>query len=85
MILPSRHPERDGTARRPAAPPTRRNPAGELYDLVRDRFAGREGDVGRWAGYGEENLVVGGMGVSGGTLAREVAGAETAVSAWRTR
>ncbi|WP_342748536.1 heme-binding protein [Nonomuraea indica] len=46
-----------------------------------DRFMPFDGRVPLWADYGEEERVVGGVGVSGGTVARDVACAEAGASA----
>ncbi|MFE3450972.1 heme-binding protein [Nonomuraea sp. NPDC059194] len=59
-------------------------PGGELYGLAGDRFVCFGGGVPLWADYGEDERVVGGVGVSGGTVAQDVACAEAAASVWRT-
>ncbi|GAA2667428.1 MULTISPECIES: GlcG/HbpS family heme-binding protein [Nonomuraea] len=59
-------------------------PGGELYGLAGDRFVCFGGGIPLWAGYGEGERVVGGVGVSGGTVAQDVACAEAAASVWRT-
>lgn len=53
---------------------------GEPHDLTSDRFVAFDGGVPLWADYGEEERVVGGVGVSGGTVARDVACAEAGAS-----
>ncbi|MFI6322965.1 heme-binding protein [Nonomuraea sp. NPDC050556] len=60
-------------------------PGGELYGLAGDRFVCFGGGIPLWADYGEGERVVGGVGVSGGTVAQDVACAEAAASVWRTR
>lgn len=60
-------------------------PGGELYGLAGDRFICFGGGVPLWADYGEGERVVGGVGVSGGTVAQDVACAEAAALVWRTR
>ncbi|GAA2388409.1 heme-binding protein [Nonomuraea africana] len=59
-------------------------PGGELYGLAGDRFVCFGGGIPLWAGYGEGERVVGGVGVSGGTVAQDVSCAEAAASVWRT-
>ncbi|MET9340674.1 MULTISPECIES: GlcG/HbpS family heme-binding protein [unclassified Nonomuraea] len=59
-------------------------PGGELYGLAGDRFVCFGGGIPLWADYGEGERVVGGVGVSGGTVAQDVACAEAAASVWRT-
>ena len=60
-------------------------PGGELFGLAGDRFVCFGGGIPLWADYGEGERVVGGVGVSGGTVAQDVACAEAAASVWRTR
>ncbi|WP_090946338.1 GlcG/HbpS family heme-binding protein [Nonomuraea jiangxiensis] len=60
-------------------------PGGELFGLTDDRFLSVGGGVPLWAGYGEGERVVGGVGVSGGTIRQDVRCAEAAASVWRTR
>ncbi|GGO80405.1 GlcG/HbpS family heme-binding protein [Nonomuraea cavernae] len=60
-------------------------PGGELYGLAGDRFVCFGGGVPLWADYGEGERVMGGVGVSGGTIAQDVACAEAAASVWHTR
>jgi uncharacterized protein GlcG (DUF336 family) len=60
-------------------------PGGELFGLAGDRFVCFGGGIPLWAGYGEGERVVGGIGVSGGTIAQDVACAEAAAEVWRTR
>ncbi|MEU6998364.1 heme-binding protein [Nonomuraea sp. NPDC046570] len=55
-------------------------PGGELYGLAGDRFICFGGGVPLWAA----ERVIGGVGVSGGTVAQDVACAEAAASVWRT-
>lgn len=59
-------------------------PGGELFGLAGDRFICFGGGIPLWADYGEEERVVGGVGVSGGTVAQDVACAEAAAEVWRT-
>jgi uncharacterized protein GlcG (DUF336 family) len=58
---------------------------GELAGLPGERFVGVGGGIPLWADYGEGERVVGGVGVSGGTVAQDVACAEAAAMVWRTR
>jgi uncharacterized protein GlcG (DUF336 family) len=60
-------------------------PGGELFGLAGDRFVCFGGGIPLWADYGEGERVVGGVGVSGGTVAQDVACAEAAALVWRTR
>ncbi|MFC4117574.1 GlcG/HbpS family heme-binding protein [Nonomuraea zeae] len=60
-------------------------PGGELHGLAGGRFTLLGGGVPLWSDYGEGERVVGGVGVSGGTLAQDVACAEAAALVWRTR
>lgn len=60
-------------------------PGGELYGLAGDRFVCFGGGIPLWGDYGEGERVVGGVGVSGGTVAQDVSCAEAAASVWRTR
>ncbi|GGS72296.1 heme-binding protein [Nonomuraea spiralis] len=60
-------------------------PGGELFGLAGDRYVCFGGGVPLWADYGEGERVVGGVGVSGGTVAQDVACAEAAALVWRTR
>ncbi|MGP3964909.1 GlcG/HbpS family heme-binding protein [Nonomuraea sp. 3N208] len=58
---------------------------GELAGLPGEGFVGIGGGIPLWADYGEGERVVGGVGVSGGTVAQDVACAEAASVVWRTR
>ncbi|MBF8193100.1 heme-binding protein [Nonomuraea sp. K274] len=60
-------------------------PGGELFGLAGDRFICFGGGIPLWADYGEGERVIGGIGVSGGTIAQDVACAEAAASVWLTR
>ncbi|MFI7614440.1 heme-binding protein [Nonomuraea terrae] len=60
-------------------------PGRELAGLAGGRFVCFGGGVPLWSGYGTGDRVVGGVGVSGGTVAQDVACAEAAESVWRTR
>ncbi|MGP4098561.1 GlcG/HbpS family heme-binding protein [Nonomuraea sp. KM90] len=60
-------------------------PGGELSGLAGGRFVCFGGGVPLWSGYGEEERVVGGIGVSGGTVTQDVACAEAAASVWSAR
>ena len=59
-------------------------PGGELYGLAGERFICFGGGVPLWADSGEGDRVMGGVGVSGGTVAQDVACAEAAASLWQT-
>ncbi|GAA2209418.1 heme-binding protein [Nonomuraea monospora] len=58
---------------------------GELAGLAGAGFVCIGGGVPLWSGYGEGERVVGGVGVSGGTIAQDVACAEAAASVWSAR
>ncbi|WP_327091597.1 heme-binding protein [Nonomuraea sp. NBC_01738] len=58
-------------------------PGGELFGLAGDRFICFGGGIPLWADYGEGERVVGGVGVSGGSVAQDVAIAEAAAEVWR--
>ncbi|MFI7703620.1 heme-binding protein [Nonomuraea sp. NPDC049480] len=58
---------------------------GDLAGLAGSGFVGVGGGIPLWADYGEGERVVGGIGVSGGTVAQDVACAEAAALVWRTR
>jgi uncharacterized protein GlcG (DUF336 family) len=58
---------------------------GELQGLAGGRFTLLGGGVPLWSDYGEGERVVGGVGVSGGTVAQDVSCAEAAALVWRTR
>ncbi|WP_327580586.1 heme-binding protein [Nonomuraea sp. NBC_00507] len=58
---------------------------GELAGLPRERFVAVGGGIPLWADYGEGERVVGGVGVSGGSVAQDVVCAEAAAVVWRTR
>ncbi|WP_188187933.1 GlcG/HbpS family heme-binding protein [Nonomuraea sp. SYSU D8015] len=58
---------------------------GELAGLAGGGFVAVGGGIPLWADYGEGERVVGGIGVSGGTVAQDVACAEAAGLVWRTR
>lgn len=58
---------------------------GDLAGLAGGGFVGVGGGIPLWADYGEGERVVGGVGVSGGTVAQDVACAEAAALVWRTR
>ncbi|MFG3436761.1 heme-binding protein [Nonomuraea sp. NPDC047897] len=60
-------------------------PGGELHGLAGDRFVCFGGGIPLWADYGEGERVVGGVGVSGGTVAQDVSCADAAASVWSTR
>ncbi|MEV4175831.1 heme-binding protein [Nonomuraea sp. NPDC049709] len=72
--------------RRPTADlPALTAPGGELSGLAGGRFVCFGGGVPLWSGYGEEERVVGGIGVSGGTVTQDVACAEAGASVWSAR
>ncbi len=58
---------------------------GELAGLAGAGFVCFGGGLPLWSGYGETERVVGGIGVSGGTIAQDVACAEAGASAWSGR
>jgi uncharacterized protein GlcG (DUF336 family) len=58
---------------------------GDLAGLAGKGFVGVGGGIPLWADYGEGERVVGGVGVSGGSVAQDVACAEAAALVWRTR
>ncbi|MEQ4719210.1 heme-binding protein [Nonomuraea sp. B19D2] len=60
-------------------------PGGDLQGLPREGFVCVAGGVPLWADYGEGWRVVGGIGVSGGTVTQDVVCAEAAGEVWRTR
>ncbi|MEV0586419.1 heme-binding protein [Nonomuraea sp. NPDC050310] len=60
-------------------------PGGELFGLAGERFICFGGGVPLWAGREEDGRVAGGVGVSGGSVAQDVACAEAAALVWRTR
>jgi uncharacterized protein GlcG (DUF336 family) len=60
-------------------------PGGELYGLAGGRFTLFGGGIPLWSDYGEGERVVGGIGVSGGTVTQDVSCAEAAALVWRTR
>ncbi|SEG91295.1 Uncharacterized conserved protein GlcG, DUF336 family [Nonomuraea solani] len=60
-------------------------PGGELSGLAGCGFICVGGGIPLWSDYGEGERVVGGIGVSGGTVTQDVACAEAAESVWRTR
>ncbi|MEV0618662.1 heme-binding protein [Nonomuraea sp. NPDC050404] len=60
-------------------------PGGELSGLAGGRFVCFGGGIPLWSGYGEEERVVGGVGVSGGTLTQDMVCAEAAASVWGAR
>lgn len=60
-------------------------PGGELAGLAGGRFVCFGGGVPLRSGHATGDRVVGGVGVSGGTVAQDVACAEAAESVWRTR
>ncbi len=59
-------------------------PGGELYGLPADRFVCVGGGVPLWDGHGDGERVIGGVGVSGGTVSQDVACAEAAAALWET-
>ncbi|GAA5065786.1 uncharacterized protein GlcG (DUF336 family) [Thermocatellispora tengchongensis] len=60
-------------------------PGGELYGLAADgRYVCFGGGIPLWDGHGEGERVVGGVGVSGGTVEQDVACAEAAAALWET-
>ncbi|MCG5218194.1 heme-binding protein [Streptosporangium sp. KLBMP 9127] len=59
-------------------------PGGELYGLAGDRFVCVGGGVPLWDGEGAGGRVIGGVGVSGGTVSQDVACAEAAAALWET-
>jgi uncharacterized protein GlcG (DUF336 family) len=70
-----------GTATADLAPLTA--PGGELSGLAGDRFICIGGGVPLRNDYGEGGGTAGGVGVSGGTVAQDVACAEAAAEVWR--
>ncbi|WP_084774807.1 GlcG/HbpS family heme-binding protein [Nonomuraea candida] len=58
---------------------------GELSGLAGERFVCFGGGVPLWSGHGGRERVVGGVGVSGGTVRQDVACAEAAASVWGAR
>jgi uncharacterized protein GlcG (DUF336 family) len=60
-------------------------PGGELAGLAGGRFVCFGGGIPLWSGYGEEERVVGGVGVSGGTVTQDMVCAEAAASVWGAR
>ncbi|GLW11014.1 hypothetical protein Misp01_61420 [Microtetraspora sp. NBRC 13810] len=60
-------------------------PGGELYGLAGDRrYVCFGGGIPLWSGHGDGERVIGGVGVSGGTVVQDVACAEAAAALWNT-
>ncbi|HEX4817302.1 MAG TPA: heme-binding protein [Nonomuraea sp.] len=58
---------------------------GDLAGLQGNGFVAVGGGIPLWADYGEGERVVGGVGVSGGSVAHDLVCAEAAALVWQTR